>query len=91
MVTGHTSEGVRCKDELGEYVTLSKNLDNGLADPNRYTNREPKPVKGTPDGTIKTGLVELKTKIVVPPVGVKQGLVARLVSWIKSFFGRSLP
>ena len=30
---------VLCKDDNGYYVTEKKNLDSGLADPNRYSNR----------------------------------------------------
>ena len=41
----HTSMVVReldngrviCRDDLGEYETLKDRLDNGLADPNRWT------------------------------------------------------
>ena len=28
-----------CKDDKGCYITLKARLDNGLADPNRYSNR----------------------------------------------------
>jgi hypothetical protein len=28
-----------CKDDKGCYITLKSRLDNGLADPNRYTGR----------------------------------------------------
>ena len=30
---------VLCEDDNGYYVTEKKKLDNGLADPNRYSNR----------------------------------------------------
>ena len=33
----HHSE-VICKDDRGYYITLKARLDNGLADPNRYSN-----------------------------------------------------
>ena len=29
-----------CKDDKGYYITLKSRLDNGLADPNRYSDRE---------------------------------------------------
>ena len=29
-----------CKDDKGCYITLKARLDNGLADPNRYCNRD---------------------------------------------------
>ena len=31
---------VMCEDQLGRYKTLRDRLDNGLADPNRYSNRK---------------------------------------------------
>ena len=31
---------VMCEDQLGRYKTLRTRLDNGLADPNRYSNRK---------------------------------------------------
>ena len=38
LVHLHHSEVV-CKDDKGYYVTDKTRLDNGLADPNRYSNR----------------------------------------------------
>lgn len=32
---------VKCKDDLGEYVTLKCRIDNGMADPNRWGRRAP--------------------------------------------------
>ena len=38
MVVRELDNGrVICKDDLGEYETLKDRLDNGLADPNRWT------------------------------------------------------
>ena len=34
-----SEEQVVCKDDNGYYVTEKKNLDSGLADPNRYSDR----------------------------------------------------
>ena len=34
-----SEEQVVCKDDIGYYVTEKKRLDNGMADPNRYSNR----------------------------------------------------
>ena len=31
---------VMCEDQNGRYKTLKSSLDNGLADPNRYSNRK---------------------------------------------------
>ena len=31
---------VICQDDRGYYTTLKASIDNGLADPNRYSNRE---------------------------------------------------
>ena len=37
MVIKTNEDGtVVCKDEYGEYTTMSKRLDNGAADPNRW-------------------------------------------------------
>lgn len=33
-------EEVMCEDQHGRYKTLKTRLDNGLADPNRYSNRK---------------------------------------------------
>ena len=32
-------EKVKCEDEKGFYITEKRNLDNGLADPNRYSTK----------------------------------------------------
>jgi hypothetical protein len=42
MVVSEKGDHVVLKDVLGEYVTLVNRLDNGMADPNRYSNRVPK-------------------------------------------------
>ena len=34
-----TKEQVVCKDDVGYYITTTKHLDSGLADPNRYANK----------------------------------------------------
>ena len=34
-----SEDQVLCKDDSGYYVTEKNKLDNGLADPNRYSNR----------------------------------------------------
>jgi len=43
QIGGHdvtlSEEQVLCQDDRGYYVTEKKKLDNGLADPNRYSNR----------------------------------------------------
>jgi len=35
--TSLLDDGVVCKDDKGYYITLKARLDNGLADPNRYS------------------------------------------------------
>ena len=37
-----TDEQVVCKDDTGYYITLKSRLDNGLADPNRYSSHRKK-------------------------------------------------
>ena len=37
-----SEEEVVCKDDRGYYITLKNRLDNGLADPKRYSNRRTK-------------------------------------------------
>ena len=40
------SHQVLCQDQLGPYVTEKTRLDNGMADPNRYSPRKnPRPLK----------------------------------------------
>lgn len=39
MVVEDIGETVKCKDEFGEYLTLKSNLDNGLADKNRTSQK----------------------------------------------------
>ena len=42
MLKGITlaSDQVVCKDDKGYYITNSKHVDSGLADPNRYANQK---------------------------------------------------
>ena len=37
--TSLLDDGVVCKDDKGYYITLKARLDNGLADPNRYSSK----------------------------------------------------
>ena len=40
MVVEELEDGkVKCEDEKGFYITEKRNLDNGLADPNRYSTK----------------------------------------------------
>ena len=40
MVVEELEDGkVTCKDDRGTYTTYKTRLDNGLADPNRYSNK----------------------------------------------------
>ena len=40
MVVEELEDGkVACKDDRGTYTTYKTRLDNGLADPNRYSNK----------------------------------------------------
>lgn len=37
MVVREEGDNVVCQDEFGEYITPKNRVDNGCADPNRYT------------------------------------------------------
>ena len=39
MVVSEADGMVVCEDEFGQYTTLKNRVDNGCADPNRYTER----------------------------------------------------
>lgn len=71
---GSVSTLLVLQDELGAYITSPENLDNGLADPNRYCNREPV--------VLKKPVTKIKPVPVVEVPVVKVGLFSRFVSWL---------